>query len=585
MNNNCDMAEIIWRQYQDGLNYFTRSGLAKEWEECEKFYEGNQWPKATKKTKNLPRPVINLCSMIADNKKAGILSEKIKLVYSPAEMFGSRLEQAQEGANIFTKFADNIAKELKQEDLDDIAIDYATQYGTYIYHYFWDNQVTGGMETPYLGAERGEVLKPSNVIVSNPRETDVQKQKYIIIASIESLSSVKQLAKKNGIKEIEQIQADHEIDDEATKELEVCTVLTKYSRKNGKVIWSKSTKNVVIQDTTYWEPSKNKVLLTEDEIKDTGSELNEPDKAQEVEDIFRNQLYPIVMKSHKPRKDSIYGIGEVAQAIPNNKAVNFNLAMMLLSVQQTAWPKIIQKAGALARQVITNSPGEVLTDNTKSQNWGFKYMETSGFSAQALTLTDSLINLTRTVTGSSEVVTGEVLGANMAASAIIALQNQAKKPIEIYQKKFYRAHQEIGKIHEQFFKNYYTDDRLFSYENDNQVFITSMNGENYKNIDFSLSIEVGSGGIYSESLTVSLLDNMKKAGDIDFDEYIELYPESIMVFKPQLKKMRQKKIEEQQQQLLLQQQALNQNNQIYDVNGNNSQVFNQPAQQFVEDSV
>lgn len=548
-----DMASIIWQQYQSGLNYFERFGLTKEWEECEKFYEGNQWPKSTKKTKNLPRPVINLCALIADNKKAGILSEKIKLVYTPAEMFGERLNQAQEGANIFTKFADNISKELRQEELDEQAIEYGTQFGTYIYHYYWDKNVLGGMETPYIGGERGEVIKPSNVIVANPREIDIQKQKYIIIASIESLSSVKDLAKKNKVENIDLIQADHEIDDEATKELEVCTVLTKYSRKNGKVVWSKSTKDVVIQDTTYWEPNKNKVTLTDEEIKDDGSELSEPDKADEKETFFRNQLYPIVFESHKNRKDCIYGIGEVAQAIPNNKAVNFNLAMMLLSVQQTAWPKIIQKAGALARQQITNTPGEVLTDNTKSQNWGFKYMETSGFSSQALTLTDSLISLTRTVTGSSEVVTGEVMGANMAASAIIALQNQAKKPIEIYQKKFYRSHQKIGKIHEQFFKNYYTDDRLFSYEDDNQLFTVSMNGENYKDIDFSLSVEVGSGGIYSESLTVSLLDSMKASGDIDFDEYIELYPESIMVFKPQLKKMRQKKAEEQEQMLLQQQ--------------------------------
>lgn len=56
------------------------------------------------------------------------------------------------------------------------------------------------METPYLGGERGEVLKPSNVIVSNPRESDIQKQKYIIIASIESVSSVKELAKKIKLK-------------------------------------------------------------------------------------------------------------------------------------------------------------------------------------------------------------------------------------------------------------------------------------------------------------------------------------------------------------------------------------------------
>lgn len=569
-----DMAQIIWNQYQNGLNYFNRSGLTKEWEECEKFYEGEQWPKATKKTKNLPRPVVNICAMIADNKKAGILSEKTKLIFTPAEMYGELLDKAQEGSNIFTKFADNISKELHQEDLDEQAIDYATQYGTYIYHYFWDKEITGGMETPYLGAERGEVLKPSNVIVSNPREKNVQKQKYIIIASIESLSSVKELARKNKIPNIDEIVSDHEIEDEATKELEVCTVLTKYSRKTGKVVWSKSTKNVVIQDLTYWEPNENKVKLTDDEISEEGTEISEPDKTekkQNVDSVFKKQLYPIVMESHKNRKDCIYGIGEVSQAIPNNKAVNFNLALMLLSVQQTAWPKIIQKAGALARQQITNAPGEVLTDNTKGSGWGFKYMETSGFSAQALTLTDSLISLTRTTTGSSEVVTGEVMGANMAASAIIALQNQAKKPIEIYQRKFYRAHSRIGKIHEQFFKYYYTDDRLFSYEDNNQVYVSNMNGENYKDIDFSLSVEVGSAGVFSESLTVSLLDNMKASGDIDFDEYIELYPESIMVFKSQLKKMRQKKLEEQQ--------ALELQNMNSNIGLAQNQIENQVSQQ------
>lgn len=553
-----NQAGIIWNQYQNGLNYMDRSGLSKEWDECERFVEGNQWGKITKKTKNLPRPVINICSMIAENKKSGILSEKIKLIYSPSELFGEKLEIATQGANIFTKFADNISKEMKLEDLDEEAIDNSTKLGAYIYHFFWDNNVIGGMETPYVGGLRGEILHPKNVIVSNAREKDIQKQKYIIIASIESLSSVKALAKLNKVPNVDEIVADHEIDDEATRELEVCTVLTKYSRKNGKVVWSKSTKNVMIQDTTYWEPDSSKIKLEDEEVSDEGTELSEPDK---VDDNFllKNQLYPIVFRSHKQRKDCIYGIGEVAQAIPNNKAINFNLAMMLLSVQQTAWPKIIQKAGALARQVITNAPGEVLTDNTPGVNWGFKYMEPSGFSSQALTLTDSLISLTRTTTGSSEVVTGEVMGANMAASAIIALQNQAKKPIEIYQKRFYSAHVEIGKIFEQFFKYYYTDDRMFSYEEDNQTIVSSMNGENYQNIEFSTNIDVGTSGIFSESLTVSLLDNMKASGDIDFDEWIELYPESIMPFKAQLKKMRQKRLEEQammQEQALLQQQMI-----------------------------
>ena len=219
--------------------------------------------------------------------------------------------------------------------------------------------------------------------------------------------------------------------------------------------------------------------------------------------------------------------------------------MMLLSVQQTAWPKILQKVGALAKQQITNAPGEIITDHSKGNGWGVQYMNATGFNAQALTLTSTIMDLTRTTSGSTEVVTGEVMGANMAASAIIALQNQAKKPIEMYQKKRQHTFEKIGKIEEQFFKYYYNDGREFGYEEDGQVLVSNMNGQDYRDIDFSLIVDVGQAGTYSEALAIGLLDSLKADGTIDQDDYIDLYPETIMVFKEQLKKIRQKKMKQQ----------------------------------------
>lgn len=553
----------IWEEFIKGREYIKHSGLKQEWEDCEKFYEGDHWPQPTPKTKNMPRPVVNICSMICDNKKSGILSGNIKMLFRPAEMFGDSLQRAEEGANIFTKFADNIVKELKQNELDDLAQDSSVQLGTYIYHYYWDTTIAGGMQTPYVGGLRGEIIHPKNIVFANPMEKDEQKQKYIIIASAEPLESVKALAKRNGITDWDNIKGDNDLEEDETNTLSLCTVLTKYSRLNGKVVWEKSTKYYYLQKPTMWEPDIKTVKI--DEIDE--QEINEPDTVNNG-GYFRKQLYPIVVGSHKNRKNSIYGIGEVKQAIPNNKAVNFNIGMMLLSVQNTGWPKIIQKVNALAKQMITNEPGEILTDTSQGQGWGVKYLETPGFNGQALTLTNTIIDLTRTVTGSTEITNGEALGANMAASAIIALQNQAKKPIEMYQRKFYRSYEKIGKILEQFFKYYYNDGRMFSYEEEGQRYVASLSGQNYQDIDFSLSVEVGAGGVYSESLTVSLLDNLKTAGDIDTDEYIELYPDSIMTFKSKLKKMREQKRLEQMmlQQQLMQQQLgqvpINQSNEI-----------------------
>lgn len=542
----------IWKEFEKGQQYIDTSGLKAEWEECERFYEGEHWPQATPKTKNMPRPVVNICSMIADNKKSGILSGNVKMIFRPSEMFGEALQRAEEGANIFTKFAEGITKEIHQNELDDLAQDSSVQLGSYIYHYYWDTTIAGGMQTPYVGAVRGEILHPKNVIFANPMEKDEQKQKYIIIASSEPLDSVKALAKRNKVVDWEQITSDDELQEDETGTLSLCTVLTKYSRQNGKVVWEKSTKYHYIQKPTLWEPDMKSVKI-DDEV-DT-QEINEPDTTNH-NGYFRKQLYPIVVGSHKNRKKSIYGIGEVKQAISNNKAVNFNIGMMLLSVQNTGWPKIIQKVNALAKQMITNEPGEIITDTSKGQGWGVKYLESPGFNGQALSLTNTIIDLTRTVTGSTEITNGEALGANMAASAIIALQNQAKKPIEMYQRKFYRTYEKIGKVLEQFFKYYYNDGRLFSYEEDSERYVASMNGGNYRDIEFNEVVEVGTGGVYSESLTISLLDTLKTAGDIDTDEYIELYPETIMTFKTKLKKMREQK--KQEQALLMQQQLAQQ---------------------------
>ena len=137
----------------------------------------------------------------------------------------------------------------------------------------------------------------------------------------------------------------------------------------------------------------------------------------------------------------------------------------------------------------------------------------------------------------------------------------------MYQKKFFRTHIKIGRIYEQFFKYYYNDGRLFSFEDEGELYVTSMNGGEYLDYDFNLSVEAGAGGVWSESLSVSLLDNLKSDGTIDQDEYIELYPDSIMPFKQKLKRIRDKKKEE----LALQQAMVN--NQL-PVNNISSQINN-----------
>ena len=65
------------------------------------------------------------------------------------------------------------------------------------------------------------------------------------------------------------------------------------------------------------------------------------------------------MLGFKRRRKCAYYRSFIEDIIPNQKSLNWGMGMQLLSVQQTAWPKIISKVNAL-QQAITNTPGEVV---------------------------------------------------------------------------------------------------------------------------------------------------------------------------------------------------------------------------------
>ena len=117
-----ELAQKIWSDWEQGLNYQKKIHLKETCEQCVDFFEGRQWPQATEKTKNLPRPVINIIKFIINGKKANILSSKISMVYKPLIHNQAETELASKGSSAFTSFATHIKKAIKQEDLDSQAI-------------------------------------------------------------------------------------------------------------------------------------------------------------------------------------------------------------------------------------------------------------------------------------------------------------------------------------------------------------------------------------------------------------------------------------------------------------------------------
>lgn len=537
-----ELARKIWDDWEKGLEYQKKLRLKETAEQCVDFFEGRQWPQATEKTKNMPRPVINIIKYIINGKKANILSSKISAVYKPLIYDESMSEVATKGASAFTNFANHIRKEIKQEDLDNIAILDGLKKGTYVFHYFWDKESKTGM-AKFDGGLNGQVIDHLSIVFANPKQKDEQKQKWIIIQSRENINTLKKIAEKNGISktEIELIMPDDDTqknyDYEEQDGEEYATVLTRYFRKNGEVYYIKSTRDMIVQEETPLTPDASKVKLELNEENKTNEDEEAVDVDKPTLETFKMTLYPIVVGNHEEREKSIYGIGEVEQLIPTQRAINFNYAMMQMASQNMGFPKVVMRPKALQGKQITNTPGEIITDYSPGFD-GIKYLNPPAFSNMPITVSDKLIEVTRVVTGATEVANGEVLGKNMSGSAIVALQTQAKVPIEDIQKRFWRIHEKIAKVWEQFFKAYYTFDTQFIVESDDKQELNTFNGAMYQNVDFETTIDVGPGSAYSESLSITLLENALQRGDITFDNFIDLYPDSAMPFKTKLKEMR-----------------------------------------------
>ena len=532
----------LWDDYQNGLSYQATSGLAKNLPTFVKFYEGRQWAAPTKNTKNLPRPVVNIIKMICRNKKSAILASPVKIVYK-AEDYMADVEK-------FNNFADYIQKEIGQEALDKKAIDDGVKKGSYFYHYYWDSEAQGkdGIKE---GGLRCEIIDPLNIFFSNPTETDEQKQKWILIASREDVSSVR--AKCDSDIDPDMIAADETDNKYGTIEQEgtgLCTVLTRYFRIKGEVYCEKATRNTIVNKPFPLAPdiqAASVALGLQEEDAPNNALPDTPDSVSLIKDGVKASLYPIVVGNYEPRENSIYGLGEVEGLIPNQKSINFNLAMSLLNAQEVAWGKYIVLPEALRGQVINNEPGQVLTDYSGT-GAGIRKMTEQTMQSQPLQLIDTLTQLTRTVTGASEVMTGEVIGSNMSGAAIAQLQSQAQQPIEELKDAFWLAKEKQGKVLAQFFKLYYTEKEFtftqtetkrdaegnqilnkYGMPEEEEIQLTDIfNSADFINTQFEVVVEVINGTKSSAAGDINILDTLLARGLISLRTYLRAYPKDAL---------------------------------------------------------
>jgi|GEM_PF-1224070 len=538
----------LWEMYKNGLTYLQSTGLFTDIPHYHDYYEGRQWPDPTDETQDLPRPVVNLIKKIVDNKVAGVLSSRVKLNFISDNM----AVQTEK----FNNFAEYIQKEIRQEEADNKAVNNGAKSGGYAYHYYWDKEAKGKKGT-IEGAVRVEVIDILNIIFSNPKETDEQKQKWIIIASREDVESVKANAddKNMQIGSDENETAYKTVEQEGT---DYVTVLTRYFRKNGEVFVEKGYRGGIINAARPLTPDVEgelRKLKEKDGNKlpvqkiDVANDTT-PDPANKIQNDTggrKCETYPIVIGQWNDRNESIVGIGEIEGLIPNQDAINFSIALQLLNIQNQAWGKIITKDGALRDQEINNVPGQHLVDYSLSGE-GIKRLQEAPMTGVPMNIIQGLMDMTRMATSASEVVTGDIMNGNMSGAAIAQWQSQALKPIEALKRRYWRVKEKQGRVLEQFFKFFYNR-KEYSYE-DKQPIENSLNGalkesifkqdvfngKEYQDTEFTIAIEAGAATSFSEAGDINMLESLLNKNMISLRTFITAYPKNATSIRKELLK-------------------------------------------------
>lgn len=493
---NKELTTYIYDQYLEAKEYTIKTDMEERLQMCVDFYEGRQWGKVGEKTKKLPRATFNITELIVNTKVSSMLEKPYKVIFTSKEM----PKQAEK----LTRFNALMEKEMDFERLCEEIVEQGAIEGSSFIHFFWDSDAIG-KRGEYKGGVRAEKINPLDIFVENPYQNDIQKQKWIILCSKLNKDDVLKLCEREQDKK-------YIVYDDFSGTTPKVTVLTKYfkNENDNQVYFIRSTKNVIL----HQERGVNPQSTTQ----------------------FKANLYPVEVYQYKNKKNSIYGRGEVEPIIANNRTINFNTAMMSKGVEDQGFGTIVQREGALkVGEKITNDSSKVLIDRYKGGQNGFYSLTKQPFTPEAYQLNKDIIETTRLITGVTSIMTGEVMYNNQSGKSIAYLQQQAMKPLEKLCKRYKIFRKQCAEILYQFYCLYYENKEFKIYNqkdvslpNDNITIIDTFNSEEYKKIDFDISVEVGTTKEYDEAIEIELLDKFLKDKLIPLKTYCKLYPDNLL---------------------------------------------------------
>lgn len=486
----------VWSQYEAGKEYKRRIGLYETARRNERYYRGDQWQSTGEE---LPRPVFNIIRRITDYLICTVASGRVNISYSdenlPFIRSAREAEIIKSGVDAMSK---NAAYRWERSKMDHTVYKFLTDAalsGDGVMYCYWDSRAETGQL--FSGDIVTALVDNTNIFPADVNSADIQSQEYIILSGRASVSSLKKEAEEHGAsaEDIGKILPDKEYhvgggdlsaieldgDDEAKT-----TYLIKFWREDGFVCFEKSTRECVIH--------RAKTAC---------------------------RLYPIAYFNWYPTKNSFHGTSPISGIIPNQNFINRAYAMAMKHMTDTAFSKVIYDKTRIPEW--SNRVGEAIAAvGGGNMSDAVSVVGTGEMQEGYTDLIERATTMTKELCGATESALGNVVPTN--TSAILALQESSRLPLEQIRSAFSRAIEELANIWADMMCAYYPPERLLPYNSEGGILLAEADFGKLSQSLIKATVEVGAISHYSDSGTQAVLDRLLEGGHITTIQYLEHLP-------------------------------------------------------------
>ena len=531
----------IWRLYQKGIDYLNKKRLISRTDRNWNFYSGKQWEGIDTGGQELP--FLNFIKPTIKHKVSTVSQNNMVAHFSDAE--GN-----EEMAGVYDRLDQKFSASWEHSNMDMV-----------LWSTIKDAAVTGD-GILYFGTENiadVQQLPNTSVLYGDESEQNIQKQPYIIIHQRLTVKSVREMARANGIPEdqVALIVPDYEteniignrdeVEEHAQEDNSKVTVVFFFRKKKGVVHIAKCTKGVVFEE-------------------------EHPISASNPDGTTARSLtlYPLLKIAWEDYPNDARGVSEVEQLIPNQLEVNKTLARRSMIIKLTAYPRL-----AYAADGITNpedlekvgKPIEVSTGGAQSVNQAIAYLNPAQSNGDPKNFADDIMQYSQELSGSGETAMGNINPTRVAASAIIAIRDQAALPLNEQVAKMKTFVEDYAKLAIELWAVYNPNgmnvlmtmtDPETGEEHQEMQKITK---EDWDRLKPTIRIDTSQDNPWTKEAEQNWLDGVLDKQYIDFESYIDASPEHGIVPKNKMQTIlaKQKARQQAEQQAMMAQQQAQQN--------------------------